>query len=623
MSVASGISRRVPAGALIAGALLLPLLVTNAYQRDLLDRIGTLSVLGMSYNLIIGTAGQVSLSHSAFYAIGGYATAIAITHWGLPQGLAILLSLLACALAALIVGVPTLRLTGFYLAVATLAMTIVLQVVLFQWRSITGGPDGIGGYPAFHLAGWTLRGVPYSYLVVACAIGTYWFLENILRSPLGRAIAAVRDHEAAASALGIPAATQKILALVVSAVLAGIAGNLYAFRDLYLNPVTFGVDMAFLLFFVVVIGGLGSNAGAVVGVIVVTLLPELLSGVGSEIYFLIYGVAMILIIIYLPDGLAGIPSVLRKSGNPALPSHTAQAPLPAAQRPVGGRPAPREDPRRVRPSMPAGHILAVGTTGGTPGDAILKVHGVTKRFGGITALSGATFSVRRRSITALVGPNGAGKTTLFNVVSGVTKPDSGEIHFDGRPVVGLSPCEIARQGLIRTYQSVALFSKMTVYENLLAGYHRRHGAGVLSTALRLPQFTREEARARQVGDALLELFGLTPWRDTLASALPFGLQRSVETARAMAADPKLLLLDEPAAGLNPGEIESLKMVLQWLRRQGVTVLLIEHNLPLVLGISDWVVVLNFGRVLAQGTPEEIHKDPQVIAAYVGVSDREA
>jgi branched-chain amino acid transport system ATP-binding protein len=164
---------------------------------------------------------------------------------------------------------------------------------------------------------------------------------------------------------------------------------------------------------------------------------------------------------------------------------------------------------------------------------------------------------------------------------------------------------------------------MTVYENLLAGYHRRHGAGVLSTALRLPQFTREEARARQVGDALLELFGLTPWRDTLASALPFGLQRSVETARAMAADPKLLLLDEPAAGLNPGEIESLKMVLQWLRRQGVTVLLIEHNLPLVLGISDWVVVLNFGRVLAQGTPEEIHKDPQVIAAYVGVSDREA
>lgn len=586
--------------------LALPLLVTNSFQRNLLDIVTITAILSMSYNIILGTAGQVSLSHNAFYAIGAYAMAIAVVRAGLPHLVAIPLSLVACAVAALIVGVPTLRLKSFYLAVATLALSVVTSVVLFQWRPVTGGVDGIRGFGRLDILNWEPGPVAYSYIVVGSAIVVYWLLQNTLRSPFGRATVAVRDNEPAAVALGIPSARQKIVALVVSAVLAGYAGNLYAFREQYLNPIPFDLNLAFLLLFMAVIGGLGSTLGAAIGAVVVVLLPELLSGMGSEHYFLVYGIVTIVMIIYVPTGLVGLPRYLVSAIQSRLGRREVAEP--------GGQLQQNWDTL----SFEAGEISSMPIDEEAWDQTeILRVAGVTKHFGGITAVTNAEFSVERGSITALIGPNGAGKSTLFHIISGALKLDEGEVYFNGSKITGLAPHLIARQGLIRTYQHVSLFPQMTVYENLLTGYHRLHGAGLVSSMFRLPRFQREERKARAVADTLIGTFDLGRWRNVEANNLSFGLQRSVETARALAAAPTLLLLDEPAAGLNDEEVEEFKSTLRKLRDRGISILLIEHNLPLVTDLSDWIVVLDFGEVIAQGTAEEIQQDAKVIEAYVG------
>jgi branched-chain amino acid transport system permease protein len=587
-------ARRIGTAAVVVCLLVLPAVVRNSHERGILDQVLIMATLAMSYNLVLGTAGQISMSINAFYATGAYVTVILLTRLGLPQWPSILLSLVACVVAALIVGIPTLRLRGFYLAMATLALAIVTGVVLLQWRPVTGGPDGIGNYPPFELFGWVLSRDAFSYVIVACAIGTYWLLENLLHSPIGRGIRAARDHEGAAVALGIPVTTMRLLALVVGAVLAGVAGNMYAFEARYINPATFSLDLTFLLLFMVVIGGLNSNFGVAMGAGVVVLLPIVLSGLGTETYTLIYGLVTILIIIYAPQGLVGVPARLLRRSEPSAPER-----------------ASRSGPRNLSDVVLGGAAESNGS------DILLRVEGLTRRFGGITAVSNVSFTVSRGTITAVIGPNGAGKTTLFHLLSGHYRCDAGRVWLAGQLLTGLAPHRVAARGLIRTYQTVSLFPEMTVYENLLTGYHRRHGAGLWSSAIRLPRFLREEQKARQVADSLLDAFDLRRWRDTPAGSLPFGLQRSAETARAMAAGPRLLLLDEPAAGLNAQEVEALKVALQQLRDRGITILLIEHNLPMVTDISDWIVVMNFGEVLAQGSAAEIKQNEQVIEAYVG------
>lgn len=587
-------ARRAAVAAVVAGLLILPVVVRNSYERGILDWVLIMATLAMSYNFVLGTAGQISMSINAFFATGAYVTAILMTRFELPQWPSIFLSLVACVIAALIVGVPTLRLRGFYLAMATLSLAIVTGVVILQWRSVTGGPDGIGSYPPFEIFGWVPGRVQYTYVIVVCAIATYWVLENLLHSPIGRGIRAARDHEGAAVALGIPITNMRLLALVVGSVLAGVAGNLYAFQAQYLNPATFSIELTFLLLFMVVIGGLNSNFGVALGAAVVVLLPLLLSGLGTETYTILYGLVTILIIIYAPQGLVGIPRMITRR-RVAVP----------------GEPASRSDDNALA------DLAVAGASGAGSGDTILRIEALTRRFGGITAVANVSFEVRRGTITAVIGPNGAGKTTLFHLLSGRYKPDDGRVYLDGESLTGLPPHRVSARGLIRTYQTVSLFAEMTVHENLLTGYHRRHRAGLWSSALHLPLFHSEERKACEVADSLLSAFGLRRWRDVPAGSLPFGLQRSAETARAMAAAPRLLLLDEPAAGLNHHEVESLKVMLRQLRDRGVTILLIEHNLPMVTDISDWIVVMNFGQVLAQGTAVEVQSDERVIEAYVG------
>jgi branched-chain amino acid transport system permease protein len=600
----------------------LPLLIQSRYYQSIAVIIGLHAIAAVGLTLLMGFAGQVSLGHAAFYGLGAYLSGIGSTTLGLNPWLCMIAAALITGALAAAIGTPIFRLRGHFLAMATLGWGIIVYIVFNELREITGGPSGLTGIPNFVLFGMPLNtDIRYYYLVWACALLVIFLSRNIVNSRVGRALRAIHGSESAAAALGVDTPRYKLVIFTVSAVYASLAGSLYAHYLLFVNPPPFSFKFSIELLVMVMIGGLAHIWGALFGAGLITILSESLRATiplvmghaAGEYEIIAFGLILMGTMIAMPEGLwpwvLRTGSRIRRAGKAEESVGQSAAAKAAGIRtesqalPIGTQASPGEPGVLRRPMPPAGSIL--------------EVQEVSKTFFGLTALSRVSFTVNAGEILAVIGPNGAGKTTLFNVIAGASPLTSGTIRFVAAPIQHLSSHRIASAGLVRTFQNVRLFSRMTALENVMVGLHQRTRAGIVVAALRLPSGKSEERESRIQAGRLLSSVGLADRGDLIAGNLPLGQQRLVEIARALAADPTLLLLDEPGAGLSVAERDQLRELVSAVRTTGVTVLLVEHDMDLVMGLADRIVVLNYGEKIAEGTPETIRSDPQVIAAYLG------
>ncbi len=551
--------------------------------------IGLYSIVALGLVLLTGVAGQTSFGQAAFVGIGAYTTAILSTVYGVSPWLNLAIGLVLTTLIALFIGFITLRMRGHYLPLATIAWGISLFYV-FGGLEFLGGFTGITGIPALQLFGIELRNERHFYFLIwGIALAALWAANNVLDSRPGRAVRALRSHRDMAEAFGVDAARLKTIVFVYAALLACVSGWLYAHLQRFVNPTPFGINQGIEYLFMAVVGGAGSVWGAVVGASIITLakqvlqniLPTLL-GKSGNFEIVVFGILMILLLQWARNGVWPWLAHLL----PTVPP----APVPDA------------------PALP----VRARDNGDGP---LLEVKAARKQFGGLVAVSDLSFRVSQGEIVGLIGPNGAGKSTMFNLISGALPLSSGAILFQGESIGSLSPHRIARKGIGRTFQHVKLVPHMSVLDNVALGAYLRGDAGVFRAALRLDR--REEARVRADAARAIARTGLAALVHDAAGSLPLGKQRVVEIARALAADPLLLLLDEPAAGLRFMEKQELAALLRSLKAEGMTVLLVEHDMDFVMGLTDRLVVMEFGEKLAEGVPAEIQLNPAVREAYLG------
>ena len=594
--------------ALIVAPLLLPVSVTGAAVYAVVYAI---AAIGLS--LLMGLAGQVSLGHAAFFAVGAYTQAILVTRTALPGLLAALVAVALAMLAALLVGVPLLRLRGHYLALATLGLGIIVTVVAIE-TPFLGATSGIFGIPKPEFGGRRYDSpAEYLWLLAPALILGIVAARNLVESRVGRALSAVNDSEVAAETLGVDTFRLRLQVFVLSAGYAGLAGVYFAHWLAVVNPnaANFSLSVEFLL--MAVLGGLGTVWGAVVGGFAVEfldeglreLVPVLVPGATGEVQLVGFGIVLTLVMMFLPGGLHQLFRTL--VGRRGVGSSGARPAAGSAGADRATDRAAEENALLARDGRPE------------PGTVLLSVRGLTKRFGGVVAVDGVDLDVAAGEIVALIGPNGAGKTTCFDMISGVTEPSAGTVELSGQRIEGRRPHVFARARAARTFQNLRVFSSATVLGNVLVGRHLRSRVGLLRALL---GFTarREEREIVAAARTVIDMVGLGEDADRPAADLPFGRQRLMEVARALALEPDLLLLDEPMAGLSAAERHDLARLLRRLRRGGMAVVLVEHDVEAVLALADRVAVLDDGIRIALGTPQQIRDDPVVVAAYLGVED---
>ncbi|HZQ62003.1 MAG TPA: branched-chain amino acid ABC transporter ATP-binding protein/permease [Casimicrobiaceae bacterium] len=551
--------------------------------------VGLYSIVALGLVLLTGVAGQTSFGQAAFVGIGAYVTAMLCLSYGWSPWVNLVIALALTAVIALAIGFITLRMRGHYLPLATIAWGISLYF-LFGNLDFLGGHTGLTGIPALRFFHVELRNERYMYVLIwAVALLALWSTSNLLDSRPGRAIRALRGHLDMAEAFGVNAARLKIVVFIYAALLACISGWMYAHLQRFVNPTPFGLGQGIEYLFMAVVGGAGSVWGAVVGATVITLSKEVLQnilptllGKSGNFEIVVFGVLMVLLLQHAREGVW--PWLARW-----LPA--------AADAPI--EPAPALAARDHAQRAP--HLL--------------EVKGARKQFGGLVAVDNLDFTIDTGEILGLIGPNGAGKTTMFNLISGALPLTAGAIVFRGESIGSRTPYEIAALGIARTFQHVKLVPQMSVLDNVALGAYLRSHAGLVRASLRIDR--ADERRVRAEAARAIERVGLSAHVHDAAGSLPLGKQRIVEIARALAADPVLLLLDEPAAGLRYLEKQELAKRLRDLRAAGMTILLVEHDMEFVMGLTDRLVVMHFGEKLAEGAPVEIQRHPAVLEAYLG------